>query len=225
MVYDTPRRWDRLALNWLGLTRGTDPTPAFVRLEGRDTNTSREFRMNVSPLPLFSSNAEVLDVGAVFADLWYHDLWNNLENIGPQLTTLHLDVIEGIDPGVAGGEGVRQGEIGNTVQKAGEEEANEKFLSLMGFRNQGCFILGFQHASPVPSSVANFHVFRLFIQISKAISMSDTAGRRFEQPHLCFVGFQTHLESDRFILGPGFQHASPVPPNAAYSHIMCLFFI
>ena len=137
-----------------------------LELEGRDPNTSKEFRMNVSPLPLFSSTPRFLKLELSLL-IWY--LWNDLENIGPQLTTLHLDIIEGIDPGVSGGEGVRQGETGK--RHAPERMKRTKgiptlFFSLVGFRNQDRFILGFQHASPVPPNAAYLHIMRLFIYIN-----------------------------------------------------------
>ena len=56
--------------------------------------------MEVSPLPLFV-NAGVLEIGASFASPWYHDFWKDLAKVGRQLTTLRLEVTEGIDPGVA----------------------------------------------------------------------------------------------------------------------------
>ena len=47
-----------------------------------------------SPLPLFV-NAEVLEIDASFAALWY--FWEDLVKVGPQLITLRLEVIEGED--------------------------------------------------------------------------------------------------------------------------------
>jgi hypothetical protein len=97
LVYDTSDEGD-LAPDWLGVTRGADPSPAFVRFEGRDL--SRCLKIEASPLPLFV-NAKVLEIGASFADLWYQDFWNDLEKIGPQLTTLRLEVIQGMEAALA----------------------------------------------------------------------------------------------------------------------------
>ena len=71
-----------------------------VRLEGRDGDPDRVGGISVSPLPLFV-DAKVLEIGAFFADCWYRYFWEDLEKIRPQLTTLRLDVIEGMDPTVA----------------------------------------------------------------------------------------------------------------------------
>jgi hypothetical protein len=89
-----------VASDWLGVTRGADPTLAFVRFEGRERDLTKENEMEVSPLPLFV-NAEVLEIGASFASLWYRDFWKDLEKVGPQLTTLRLEVVEGMKPSVA----------------------------------------------------------------------------------------------------------------------------
>jgi hypothetical protein len=89
-----------VASDWLGITRGAGPTPAFVRFEGRERDLTKENEMEVSPLPLFV-NAEVLEIGASFASLWYRDFWKDLEKVGPQLTTLRLEIIEGMKSSVA----------------------------------------------------------------------------------------------------------------------------
>jgi hypothetical protein len=100
-----------VASDWLGVTRGADPTLAFVRFEGRERDLTKENEMEVSPLPLFV-NAEILETGASFASLWYRDFWKDLEKVGPQLTTLRLEVVEGMKPSVAESmEGACQGEI------------------------------------------------------------------------------------------------------------------
>ena len=53
-----------------------------------------------SPLPLFV-NAKFLEISAPFADLWYPELWEDLGNVGSQLVTIRLKVIEGMGPAVA----------------------------------------------------------------------------------------------------------------------------
>ena len=87
---------DKLVTNWLGITRSADPHPAFVRLENRDLDPQEDYEPIVSPLPLFA-NATVLELGASFADRWYLNFWDDLNKIGPQLTTLRLEVAEGMD--------------------------------------------------------------------------------------------------------------------------------
>jgi hypothetical protein len=99
LLYDTPSN-DEVASDWLGVTFNADPSPAFVRLEGHKTSPKEDNEMEPSPLPLFV-NAKVLEIGASFASLWYRDFWKDLEKVGPQLTTLRLEVIEGMDPAVA----------------------------------------------------------------------------------------------------------------------------
>ena len=108
LSYDTTNDHE-VASDWLGITHNADPTPAFVRFEGRELNPAEEIEMETSPLPLFV-NAKVLEVGASFAGVWYRNFWKDLENVGPQLTTLRLEVIEGMDPG-----------IGKSVKKFAEE--------------------------------------------------------------------------------------------------------
>ena len=56
--------------------------------------------MENSPLPLFA-NAQVLEISAPFADLWYPEFWEDLGNVGAQLITLRLEVIEGMRPAAA----------------------------------------------------------------------------------------------------------------------------
>ena len=46
-------------------------------------------------------DAKVLEIGAPFTSLWYHDLWKDLAKVGPRLTTLRLEVITGMIPEVA----------------------------------------------------------------------------------------------------------------------------
>ena len=88
------------ASDWIGLTDNVDPSPAFVRFERGDLGRIGEGGAGPSPLALFSS-AEVLEIGASFAGLWYYDFWGDLEKVGPQLATLRLEVIEGMEPSVA----------------------------------------------------------------------------------------------------------------------------
>lgn len=93
-------RGDEVVPDWLGITHGTDPSPGFVRFEGRERDLTEENEARVSPLPLFM-DAKVLEIGAPFTGFWYHDLWEDLKKVGPQLATLRLEVIEGMDPQVA----------------------------------------------------------------------------------------------------------------------------
>lgn len=99
LFYDSQNN-DELASEWLGITRNADSSPALVRLEGRDLHSRDKYGMRNSPLPLFV-NAKVLEIGASFAGRWYRDFWKDLGNIGSQLTTLRLEVVEGMDPTVA----------------------------------------------------------------------------------------------------------------------------
>jgi hypothetical protein len=69
-------------------------------LEGQSIDAREGHLTEVSPLPLFV-NAKVFEIGASFADPWYHNFWKDVENIGPQLTTLRLEVIEGMAPMMA----------------------------------------------------------------------------------------------------------------------------
>ena len=91
---------DKLVSNWLGITHTADPRPAFVRLERQAFYPQKVCELNSSPLPLLV-NAKVLEINASFAGRWYRNFWDDLEKIGPQLTTLRLEVTEGMDPGVA----------------------------------------------------------------------------------------------------------------------------
>ena len=91
---------DKMISGWLGITRNANPHPALVRLEGHDVDPDRECEIEVSPLPLFV-NAKVVEISASFARSWYSNFWGDLEKIGPQLTTLRLEAIEGMDPTVA----------------------------------------------------------------------------------------------------------------------------
>jgi hypothetical protein len=87
-----------LVSEWLGIMRNADPSLTFIRLEGRDLDDpSRDFKGEVSPLPLFV-NAKILEINSSFSHPWYRDFWSDLEKIGPQLTTLRLEVTEGMSP-------------------------------------------------------------------------------------------------------------------------------
>ena len=100
LFYNTSNDDDGLVSDWVDITRNADPCPIFVRFEGQTLGCEEWSEIQVSPLPLFV-NAKVLEIGAPFADLWYPDFWKDLEKIGPQLTTLRLEVIEGMDSTVA----------------------------------------------------------------------------------------------------------------------------
>ena len=98
LSYDSPNIYE-VASDWFDVINGADPSLTFIRLEGRRFE-SRGSEEKASPLPLFV-NAKVLEIGASFADLWYHDFWKDVRNVGPQLTTLRLEVIEGMKPAVS----------------------------------------------------------------------------------------------------------------------------
>ena len=98
LSYDTTDY--KLVSDWLAVTQDANPGPAFVRFEGQGLDDGEGPGMEVSQLPLFV-NAKVLEIGASFAGTWYPNSWEGIENVGPQLTTLRLEVIEGMDPVVA----------------------------------------------------------------------------------------------------------------------------
>ena len=87
---------EKLTLDWIGITRNADPRPSFVRLGGEGDYFGGEHGLDASQLPLFV-NAEVLEISASFAENWYPNLWDDLKKIGPQLTTLRLEVAEWMD--------------------------------------------------------------------------------------------------------------------------------
>ena len=99
LSYNTPNS-EEVALDWPGVMHDAEPRPTFVRLEGQELDPIEDVQMELSPLPLFV-NAKVLEIGASFAGLWYRDFWKDLGKVGPQLTTLRLEVIEGMKPMVA----------------------------------------------------------------------------------------------------------------------------
>ena len=88
------------ASDWLSITPGADPSVAVVRFEGRQPVLGLGNKMGTLPLSLLVK-AKVLEIGASFADLSYSDFWEDLEKVGPQLTTLRLEVIRGMKPGVS----------------------------------------------------------------------------------------------------------------------------
>ncbi|KAF9781575.1 hypothetical protein BJ322DRAFT_1077010 [Thelephora terrestris] len=90
---------DKLISDWVGITRNADPRPALVRFERQDLGSERGSKINFSPLPLFV-NAKVLEISASFANRWYLNFQEDLEKIGPQLTTLRLEVVEGMNAGM-----------------------------------------------------------------------------------------------------------------------------
>ena len=95
LLYDTPSG-DEVVSHWIGVTCDADPTLAFVRFEGEFDPIGNT--MEVSPFPLLA-NAKILEIGASFASSWYCDLWGDLGKVGPQLTTLRLEVAKEMDPG------------------------------------------------------------------------------------------------------------------------------
>jgi len=99
LSYNTPHNHEA-ALDWLGIMHDADPHLAFVRFDGHGIDPTNEKQLEASPLPLFV-NAKVLEVGASFAYRWYRDFWKDLRKVGPQLTTLRLEVIEGMKSAVA----------------------------------------------------------------------------------------------------------------------------
>ena len=94
LLYDAST--GEVASHWLGVTYGADPSPAFVRFEG----DPREYGMDISPLPLYS-NAKILEICVSFASNWYRGFWKDLEGVGPQLTTLRLEVTDKMSPEIA----------------------------------------------------------------------------------------------------------------------------
>jgi len=97
LFYDTPND-DEVTSYWLDITHDADPSPAFVRFEG-EIDPTGENEMEVSPSALLA-NAKILEIGASFTSPWYHDFWKDLGKVGPQLTTLRLEVTEGMSPAV-----------------------------------------------------------------------------------------------------------------------------
>ena len=85
---------DAMGLDWLNITRNMDPTPTFVRFDGREPARRLDHKkMDTSPLPLFT-HATVIEIGGSFIGNWYPTFWNDLQDVGPQLTTLRLEVVK-----------------------------------------------------------------------------------------------------------------------------------
>ena len=99
LSYNTPHNHEA-ELDWLGVMCDADPHLTFVRLEGQEIDPTKQKQMETSPLPLFV-NAKVMEIGASFARRSYRDFWKDLRKVGPQLTTLRLEVVEGMKPAVA----------------------------------------------------------------------------------------------------------------------------
>ena len=99
LSYNTPHHHEA-RLDWLGVLRDADPHLTFVRFEGQEIDPTKQKQMETSPLPLLV-NAKVLEIGASFACRSYREFWKDLRKVGPQLTTLRLEVIEGMKPAVA----------------------------------------------------------------------------------------------------------------------------
>ena len=105
LSYDT-RDQCKAASRWLGLTHHADPVLAFVRVEGRDLGSGQGVVKGISLLQLLV-NAEVLEFGASFISTMYcnfwkkHGFWEDLEKVGPQLTTVRLEVAGVVDQKIA----------------------------------------------------------------------------------------------------------------------------
>ena len=85
---------DTIELDWSDIMLNMDPSPAFVRFDGRlAPEHVAVHEIGVSPLPLFV-NAKVIEIGATFA-AWYPTFWRDLQDVGPQFTTLRLEVVKG----------------------------------------------------------------------------------------------------------------------------------
>jgi len=91
---------DGLASDWLDVMYNADPSPAFVRFEGREVDLKGWGQYAAPPLFLLV-NAKVLEIGASFVKLWCSDSGKDLGEAGPHLNTLCLEVIEGMNPAVA----------------------------------------------------------------------------------------------------------------------------
>ena len=98
LSYSTTDGYEATA-DWLGVMDKANPSLDFVRFEGPKLGPMAS-ENQASPLALFG-NAKVLEIGASFAGLWYPDFWEDLGEVGPRLTTLRLEVIEGMKPTVA----------------------------------------------------------------------------------------------------------------------------
>jgi len=88
-----------VASDWVVAVYGADPSLASIRFEGREPGLMVEDGMMAVPLSFFMK-AKVLEIGYSFARLGYPDFWKDLEQVGPQLTTLHLEIIEWMSPAI-----------------------------------------------------------------------------------------------------------------------------
>ena len=83
-----------LSQDWLDITDKGGPATTFVRFGEQGPSYREKYSTEVTPLPLFT-NAKVIEIGASFAGPWYPTFWSDLRNVGPQLTTLRLEIAEG----------------------------------------------------------------------------------------------------------------------------------
>jgi len=98
LFYDSPDEADVVS-DWHGAVYGADPSLTFIRFEGREPESTVRDEMEAFPPSLFVK-ADVLEIGVSFADLGY-DFWEDLEQVGPQLATLRLEVTEEMRPTIA----------------------------------------------------------------------------------------------------------------------------
>ena len=98
LLYETPDG-NHLGLEWVGLTRIAGSSPSLVRFEGQGPCAGIDDKREVSLLPLFI-NARILEIAAPFAG-FHRGFWMDVEKIGPQLTTLRLEIVEEMAPEVA----------------------------------------------------------------------------------------------------------------------------
>ena len=96
LLYDTPYGNDEFARDWVDLTHNAGASPALVRFEVQGPC----YRGDDERFPPFFENAMVLETSAPFVDS-YPNFWVDVEDIGPRLATLRLEVVEGMAPGVA----------------------------------------------------------------------------------------------------------------------------
>ena len=72
----------------------------FVQFEGQDPRNKPYSESEVSPLQLFV-HAKAIEISTSSADFWYPGFWDDLEKIGPQLTTLRLEIAQRMEPTVS----------------------------------------------------------------------------------------------------------------------------
>jgi len=99
LSYNPPDDADVVS-DWLDAVHGPDPSLSFIRFEGWQPELTVKNEMKAFPPSLFMK-AKVLEIGACFARLGYPDFWEDLEQVGPQLVTLRLEVIKGMKPVIA----------------------------------------------------------------------------------------------------------------------------